>query len=218
MKTDAQLKQDILAELDWDPVVQATDVGVIVHEGVVTLTGHLASHAEKHAIERAVQRVSGVRALAIELEVRPGPSFARDDADIATAAEHALEWSVLVPNGCVQAIVENGHVTLNGEVEWDYQRRAAERALCDLHGVVGISNRIKVEPNVRVSTGEVEKSIHDALERQADRAARHVQVSVDGQRVTLRGTVHSLAERKAAQGAAASAAGVAAVVNELTVD
>ncbi|MBK5206675.1 MAG: BON domain-containing protein, partial [Polaromonas sp.] len=135
MKTDIQLKNDILAELNWDPAVKATDVGVIVTDGVVTLTGYLSNYAEKHAVERAVQRVKGVKALAMEMTVRLAPDHERSDADIALAAERALEWNVLVPDDKVRPIVEKGWITLHGEVAWDYQRRAAEKAVRNLLGV-----------------------------------------------------------------------------------
>jgi len=216
MKTDAQLKQDILAELSWDPAIRSTDVGVIVKDGVVTLTGHLAHYPEKAAVEHAVQRVSGVRAIAIEMDVQLEPGLARNDSDIAASAEHALQWSVLVPSGRIQLMVEKGWLTLRGEVEWDYQRRAAEKAVSDLLGVIGVTNLVKVKPSVRSAL--VEKNVHDALARQAERAAKSVKISIDGSTVTLRGSVHSWAERAAVQGAAWSAPGVSTVLNELTVD
>ena len=216
MKTDIQLKNDILAELNWDPAVKATDIGVIVNDGVVTLTGHLSNYAEKHAVERAAQRVKGVKALAIDMTVRLESSHERSDADIALAAERALEWNVLVPDGKVQPIVEKGWITLHGELAWDYQRRAAEKAVRNMLGVVGVSNLIKVEP--QVTPADVGKSIHDALARQADREARRVEITVDGSQVTLHGTVHSWAERAAVQGAAWSAPGVSSVVNNLVVE
>lgn len=213
MKTDAQLKKDILDELTWDPAINATDVGVIVKDGVVTLTGHLASYAEKYAAERATERVSGVQALVMEVEVRLPSSSKRNDADVANAARNALAWSVVVPDGHIQLKVEKGWVTLSGDVEWDYQRKAADRAVRDLMGVVGVSNLIKVKPHV--STTDVQKKIQEALARQAETEAKQLQVLVDGSRVTLRGKVHSWVERQAAQGAAWSAPGVTNVVNEL---
>ncbi len=216
MKTDAQLQQDILRELSWDPAVKSTDIGVIVQDGVVTLTGNLTTHAEKHAVEHAVQRVRGVRAMAVEMHVRLVPALERNDADIALAAERALEWNVLVPDNGIQIVVENGWLTLSGEVAWAYEREAAERSVRDLIGVVHVNNLIIVKPTVR--TGSVERSIHDALARQAEREAKHIQVAVNGSFVTLRGTVRSWAERTAAQGAALAAPGVSAVVNELTVE
>jgi osmotically-inducible protein OsmY len=216
MKTDTQLRNDIQAELNWAPEVKSSDIGVIVKDGVVTLTGHLASHAEKYAVERAVQRVHGVKALAIELSVKLPFDNQRTDADIAMAAERALEWNVLVPEDKVRPIVEKGWLMLNGEVEWDYQRSAAESAVRNLMGVTGVSNLVKVKP--KVSPADVEKKIHDALSRQADREARQLAITVDGSQVTLRGTVHSWTERDAVQGAAWATPGVTVVVNDLLVD
>ncbi|SDZ49674.1 Osmotically-inducible protein OsmY, contains BON domain [Variovorax sp. YR634] len=216
MKTDTQLRNDIQAELNWAPDVKTSDIGVIVKDGVVTLTGHLASYAEKYAVERAVQRVHGVKALAIELTVKLPFDNQRTDADIAMAAERALEWNVLVPDDKIHPMVEKGWLTLNGEVEWDYQRSAAESAVCNLMGVTGVSNLVKVKP--KVSPADIEKKIHDALSRQADREARQLAITVNGSQVTLRGTVHSWTERDAVQGAAWATPGVTVVVNDLLVD
>ncbi|KQX21510.1 BON domain-containing protein [Variovorax sp. Root434] len=216
MKTDTQLRDDVQAELNWDPAVKACDVGVIVKDGVVTLTGHLASHAEKYAVELAVQRVHGVKALAIEMTVKLPFDNQRTDADIAMAAERALEWNVLVPNGKIHPMVTEGWLTLNGEVEWDYQRSAADGAVRNLMGVTGVSNLVKVTP--KLSPADVEKQIHDALSRQADREASRLSITVNGSQVTLRGTVHSWAERDAVQGAAWATPGVSVVVNDLLVD
>lgn len=216
MKTDTQLRDDVQAELSWDPAFKASDIGVIVKDGVVTLTGHLASHAEKYAVERAVQRVHGVKAMAVEMTVKLPFDNERTDADIAMAAERALEWNVLVPDGKVRPLVEKGWLTLDGEVEWGYQRNAAEAAVRDLMGVTGVSNLVKVKP--KVSPADVEKKIHDALSRQADREANRLSISITGSQVTLRGTVHSWAERDAVQGAAWATPGVSVVVNDLLVD
>jgi len=216
MKTDTQLRNDIQAELTWAPEVKTSDVGVIVKDGVVTLTGHLASHAEKYAVERAVQRVHGVKALAVELTVKLPFDNQRTDADIAMAVECALDWNALVPDDKIQPLVENGWITLAGEVEWGYQRSAAESAVRDLMGVTGVSNLVKVKP--KVSPADVEKKIHDALSRQADREARKLAITVNGSQVTLRGTVHSWTERDAVQGAAWATPGVTVVVNDLLVD
>jgi osmotically-inducible protein OsmY len=215
MKSDSQIKNDVLAELEWDPMVNPTDVGVIVKDGVVTLTGHLASFAEKYAAERAVQRVNGVRAMAVELTVKLPALHERTDADIAIAAERAIEWNTFVPRDKVRPMVENGWITLNGEVEWEYQRRAAESAVRNLLGVTGVTSLVTVKP--RVSAADIEKKIHDALARQADRESKHIEISVAGAQVTLQGSVHSWAERAAAQGAAWSAPGVSSVINHLRV-
>ncbi|MDQ0080754.1 osmotically-inducible protein OsmY [Variovorax boronicumulans] len=216
MKTDTQLRNDIQAELTWAPEVKTSDVGVIVKDGVVTLTGHLASHAEKYAIERAVQRVHGVKALAVELTVKLPFDNQRTDADIAMVVECALDWNALVPDDKIQPLVENGWITLAGEVEWGYQRSAAESAVRDLMGVTGVSNLVKVKP--KVSPADVEKKIHKALSRQADREAHRLAITVNGSQVTLRGTVHSWTDRDAVQGAAWATPGVTVVVNDLLVD
>jgi len=218
MKSDAMLRSDIVAELNFDPAItmNATDIGVVVKDGVVTLSGHASSHSQKHAIERAVQRVKGVKALAVEMSVRLPAASERTDADIAKAAENALEWNVLVPDDAVHPMVEGGWITLSGGVEWAYQRRAAEVAVRHLMGVRGVTNMVEVKG--RFTAVDVERKISDALKRQADREARHIQVLVDGAQVTLRGTVKSWAERRAAQGAAWSAPGVAKVVNNLLVE
>ncbi|GAA4354560.1 BON domain-containing protein [Variovorax defluvii] len=216
MKSDAQLRTDVLAELDWDPAIQAAAVGVTVKDGVVTLTGHLASHAEKAAAERAVQRVRGVKAIAVELSVKLPAGDERTDADIARAAEHALTWNVWVPDGKVTPMVEGGWVTLDGEVEWEYQRRAAEKAVRPLMGVRGVSNMIRIAPQLKAA--DIEKRLHEALARQARRESDRIDISVMGSQVTLRGRVHSYAESAAARHAAWSVPGITSVVNELRVE
>jgi osmotically-inducible protein OsmY len=215
MKTDTQLRDDVQAEIHWTPEITAADIGVSAKDGVVTLTGHLASHAEKLAAENAARRVHGVKALAVEMTVRLPFDHQRTDADIGLAAERALAWNALVPDDRVQATIEGGWLSLTGEVEWDYQRRAAEHAVRDLMGVTGVTNLIEVTP--RLSPADVEHKIQAALARQADREARRLSVTVEGARVTLRGQVHSWAERDAAQGAAWSTPGVSTVIDELVV-
>ncbi|MET3494459.1 BON domain-containing protein [Variovorax boronicumulans] len=216
MKTDTQLRNDVQAELNWAPEVKASNVGVIAKDGVVTLTGHLASHAEKYAVERAAQRVHGVKALAVELTVKLPFDNQRTDADIGLAADRALEWNVLVPEDKIHPMVEKGWLTLTGEVEWEYQRSAAENAVRNLMGVTGVSNLVKVKP--KVSAADVEKKIHEALTRQVEREASRLSITVNGSQVTLRGTVHSWTERDAVQGAAWSTPGVSVVVNDLLVN
>lgn len=216
MKSDATLKADVMAELNWDPVVKDAPVGVIVQDGVVTLTGHLHSHAQKHAVEHAVRRVKGVRALAVEMEVQLPAEHERTDADVALAAERALEWNVLVPDDKIRVLVESGAITLSGQVEWQYQRQAAEDSVRDLMGVRSVANQVVVRP--KFTPADVEAKIESALKRQAEREARQIEILANGSEVTLRGGVHSWAERRAAEGAAWSAPGVAHVVNNLLVD
>jgi osmotically-inducible protein OsmY len=216
MKSDSQLKKDVESELEWDPSLDATHVGVAVKDGVVTLSGHLDSFAEKFAAERAVQRVQGVKALAVELDVRLGAGSKRTDGEIAAAAESALKWHTLVPEDRVKVMVEKGWITLSGEVDWEYQRNHAFKAVRSLHGVVGVSNNITLKP--QVTPANLSARIQQALQRQAEREAKGIEVMVSGHTVTLRGRVHSWAERTAAQGAAWSAPGITSVINELRVE
>ena len=215
MKSDSQLQVDVTDELAWDPAVTHTDIGVIVRDGVVTLTGTLPSLAQKHAAEDAVRRVDGVKGLAVELDVRLVPEHERSDAEIAMAARQALEWSAQVPANAVLATVEKGHITLTGQVAWDFQRSAAERAVRELIGVRGLANQVHVKP--LATSAQVSERIEGALARHAQRDARHVNVRVEGAKVTVSGHVHSLAERDAVRGAAWSSPGVAVVVDDLVV-
>ena len=145
MKTDTQIKNDVCDELAWESAVNDNEIGVEVRDGIVTLTGNLDSYAEKYAAEKAVQRVSGVKGLAVEIDVvLPGPSK-RSDADVARTAAQGLEWNALVPKNRIKIMVEYGWITLTGEVDYQYQRMAAESALRSLLGVVGISNQITVK-------------------------------------------------------------------------
>lgn len=215
MKTDAHIKADVTDELAWDPAVNATGIGVAVKDGVVTLTGHLDSYAEKHAVERAVKRVAGVRGIALELDVKLAAEHKRSDSDIAQAAATALQLNSLVPDEKIQVLVENGRVALTGEVDWSYQLASAEQCVRPLAGVRGLSNRITIKS--RASSKDVGAQITAALTRQAAREAKHITVEVEGSVVTLWGKVHSLAEREAAVGAAFSARGVSRVVDKLEV-
>jgi osmotically-inducible protein OsmY len=214
VKTDWQLKRDVMDELAWDPAISANAIGVAVKDGVVTVSGHLDTFAEKVAVQRAVRRVTGVRAIAIELDVKLAPQHKRSDTEIAAAAEHALRWNTMIPAAKVRVTVEQGWVQLNGEVEWDYQRQAAFKAVRSLTGVVGVSNEITL--GQRTTPADLAQRIQDALERQALREANRVQVTVADGTVTLQGNVHSSQERDAVQGAAWSAPGVRSVVNQLT--
>ena len=215
MKSDYQLKQDVMTELAWDPAINADAIGIAVENGVVTASGHIGTYAEKRAIEKALRRVSGVMAMALDLEVGVSPEYRRDDTALAAAIESALKWNSVVPADKVRVMVDNGWVTLSGELDWDYQRTAAEKAVRPLMGVIGISNDISLRS--RPAPADVTSSIEGALKRQAERQAKHVQVDVDGSTVTLRGEVHSWPEHTAALGAAWSAPGVRKVINELRV-
>lgn len=187
----------------------------MVNDGVVTLAGNLETYSEKYAAERAVRRVVGVRGLALDLEVKLAPGHKRTDSEIAAAAAAALALNSLVPKDKVQVEVEDGWVTLTGEVEWNYEYASAEQSIRPLAGVRGMANRITIRH--RASNKDVAGQIMAALTRQAKREARHIGVEVEGAEVTLSGKVHSLAERDAAVGAALSTRGVSRVVDRLEI-
>ena len=166
-KSDAVLKRDVEAELKWDPAIQANAVGVTAKDGVVTLTGHIDTFAEKRAIEKALRRVDGVRAIALELDVRLSPGHQRSDTDIARSAESALKWNTMVPFERIRVLVDKGWITLQGDVEWNYQRTAAESAVRMQTGVLGITNEIVLKP--KVNAANLQNQIAQALRRQVER-------------------------------------------------
>jgi len=215
MKTDAELKKDVVDELNWDPAVVSTAIGVAVKDGVVTVSGHLDNYAQKFAVEHALRRVHGVKAIAMELDVKLSPQHKRSDTEIAAAAEQALNWSALLPADKIRLTVENGLVTLQGQLDWEYERQSVEKAMRPLLGVVGINNQITLKP--RPVPADITNRIIDALRRQALHEAKRVQIDVDGSTVTLHGQVHSWRERNAVQAAAWAAPGVQSVNNELRV-
>lgn len=215
MKTDMQMQQDVLAELKWEPAVNAAQIGVEVKDGVVTLAGHVSSYAEKWDAERAAQRVSGLKALAIEIDVTLPGSSKRNDSDIAHSAENVLQWMTYLPEDAVKVVAEKGWITLSGDVDWDYQKQAATGAVRHLMGVTGVSNQIVIKPKVSLSA--VESEIEAALKRRAHIDAQKISVEIQGANVTLTGTVHSLAERNLACHSAWSTPGVQNVVDHLLI-
>ena len=216
MKTDSELKQDVQSELAWDPLVLETRIGVTVKDGVVTLAGHLDTYEQKVAAKRAAERVAHVKAIAIELDVIPLGVHQRSDTEIAAAAEHALSWNTSIPQNQVKVTVEKGWVTLSGELDWNFQRRTVERVIRPLKGVLGITDNIRLKTLPLPSN--LTNRIQEALTRQAMREAKRIEIAMDGSVVTLRGRVHSWAERNAAEGATWSSPGVSRVNNELTVE
>jgi osmotically-inducible protein OsmY len=216
MTTDRELQERVLRALEFEPAVEAAEIGVTAHDGVVTLRGTVKTYFEKTKAERATARVFGVRALANDIEVLPDYQRRREDSAIAEAVANALAGDAAIPARAVQARVENGWVMLDGRVEWKYQRDAAEDALRHLYGVRGITNAILVAPHVKPS--DVKSKIEDAFKRSAEIDARNVHVadSFNGQ-VMLTGTVRSLSERRVAEEAAWSVPGVTLVDDRLAV-
>ena len=215
MKTDMQIKSDVNAELLSDPGVNATSVGVAVKDGIVTLSGTTDTYMQKHTVERAARRVSGVRGIAVDLEVRLSPGHARTDTEMARAAAHALRWHSLVPEDKVTVEVENGWVTLSGEVDRAFQSASAEQAVRPLIGVKGVGNQIRLKH--LADSSEIRSDLSAAFGRHAQRQASHITIDVDGGVVTLRGIVDSLAEHDAAIGTACAANGVTRVVDQIEV-
>ncbi|RKN51017.1 BON domain-containing protein [Micromonospora endolithica] len=216
-RIDQEIQSAVLDELTWEPRVQPHEIGVTVAEGVVTLTGRVDSYAKKWAAERAAHRVARVRAVAVDLAVRLDGGAEHADEDIAAAAGHALEWDAFVPVGQVEVTVSGGWVTLHGDVEWEYQRQAAERAVGRLNGVRGVGNGIAVRPDVRADAHTLAERIVDALARNRATEAERIDVRVHGDTVVLGGLVHSMPERAEVERTVWSAPGVREVRNNVAV-
>jgi osmotically-inducible protein OsmY len=215
-KTDKEIQQNVLQELSWDARVQSNEIGVAVKDGVVTLTGWVDSYTKKWAAEEAAHRVKGVRAVANDIEVRIPTMSERTDADIALAVTRAIEWDAVVPTEKVKVTVSKGWVSLEGAVEWQFEKEAAERAARRIIGVRGVTNLIRVQPSTPSPT-DIKQRIEAALLRDAETDAQRIQVEVKGSTVTLRGTVRSYAEKQEAARVAWSAPGVKTVENQIQV-
>ena len=213
--SDIDLRQFIVDELEFEPSIDAANIGVAVHDGVVTLTGHVPTFMEKTTAERTVGRIKGVKGIACEIEVRPiGANITADD-EIARRAVHQIEWNVQVPKNSVQVRVEKGWVTLSGKLHWHFQRAAVENAVHALSGVRGVINNIAVAP--RATAPDVKKRIEDALKRDAEIDAHAIKVDVRDGKVVLEGKVRAWAERQAAERAAWAAPGVKAVEDHISI-
>ena len=216
MKSDMQLQRDVLDELNWDPAVNAAQIRVQVKDGLVTLAGRVESFAEKWAADRAAKRVSGVRALAVEIRVEPTRFRDLTDADIARAAENALKWNVHVPQDRIKVTVEKGRITLEGEVEKQFEREIALQVVLHLAGVTGVSNHIVLKPKVEPT--QVKAKIEAAFQRSAIVDARRITVKAEGSTVILTGTVRTWVEYQSAERAAWAAPGVREIKNLIKIE
>ncbi|HEV7366687.1 MAG TPA: BON domain-containing protein [Gemmatimonadales bacterium] len=216
MYSDSDILKDVTAELKMEPGLRDDDIAVGVRDGVLTLAGYVDSYADKWRAERIAGRVKGVKALVNDLEVRLPSGSQRADPELARVAVEALKWNILVPHDRIQVIVEDGWITLKGEVDWFYQKEEAERTVRNLAGVKGVSNLITVA--AKPAPSDIKKRITEALQRAAQFDAERITVEVDGHQAILRGMVRSYTELKDAERAARNAPGITEVENHLTVD
>ena len=213
---DSELRRKVIAELDWDPSIDNSAIGVAVKDGVVTLHGSVVNYSQKKNAERAAKHVAGVKALAEDLKIKLPGTAERSDADIAQSVLGGLRFNVDVPHERIQVTVENGWVTLDGDVEWQYQKTAAENAIKYLMGVKGFTNTVRIKPGV--STADVKAKIESAFARRAQLDANQIKVESTDSKVTLRGSVHSWDEKEQAEQAAWAAPGVSNVENYVIVN
>ncbi|MEQ7801952.1 BON domain-containing protein [Pedobacter sp. ASV1-7] len=216
MKSDLEIQKNVIDEIGWEPSLNPSEIGVSVKNGVVTLSGQVDSFYKKQTAEAAVKRIKGVKAIAEDIQIGVSPSYQRSDADIATAVLNALKWHTAVQEDKIKIKVEDRIVRLEGEVEWEYQRKNAKAAIENLNGVIAVNNLIRVKPNLVVSN--IEQKISEAFQRNASIDAKKINVNVNGNKVILTGTVRSFTEKDDAENAAWAAPGVLHVDSKLEID
>lgn len=215
MKTDSQIQKDVMDELAWEPILNANEIGVAVKNEIVTLSGTVETYSKKLAAEKAAKRVYGVKAVALDIEVKPSGTTKRNDTEIAQAVVNALRWDSQVPDEKIKTKVEDGWVTLEGDLEWDFQRTAARNAVENLLGVKGVFNNIRVSSKIKPI--DIKQKIKTAFERSASLDAEKIDIETKGSKVILKGAVRSWVEKTDAENAAFSAPGVTEVENRLSI-
>lgn len=216
MKTDIQIQKDVMDELKWQPFLNSSEIGVAVKNGIVTLSGMVDSYSKKLSAEQATKKVAGVKAIAEDIQIGVSPIYRKSDTEIAEAVYNALKWHAVVDEELIKIKVDDGIVTLEGEVEWEYQRNSATNAIQNLTGVRSVTSLIKVKP--KISPTELERKITAAFQRNASIDAAKVHVNIVGNKVTLTGKVRSLAESEDAENVAWAAPGVLSVKNQLNIE
>ena len=216
MKSDNQIQKDVMEELKWQPFLNASEIGVAVKNGIVTLSGQIDTYSKKLSAENAAKKVTGVKAIAEDIQIGVSPAYNKTDAEIAEAVLNALKWHTAVQEEKVKIKVENGNVKLEGEVEWEYQRTSAKTAIENLTGVRSVFNLITVKPKIAAS--DIEQKISAAFHRSATIDSKKITAEVMGSRVTLRGTVRSFTEKEDAENVAWNAPGVISVTSKIEIE
>ena len=218
MKTNEELQKDVIQEIKWDPQLRtvATEIGVSAKDGVITLSGIVDTYARKLAAEKAAQRVHGVKVVAVDIEVKPVKTGIKSDTEIAAAVNNALKWNSAVNEDRIEVKVDNGWVYLNGQVEWEYEKRTAESAIKNLLGVRGVTNNITIKSKV-IDAVDIKNKISEAFHRNARLDSNAIRVEVVGSTVTLKGTVRSWTEKEEAERVAWSSPGVLTVDNRMEI-